>query len=83
MLLQHEEQGVSFVVVCKRYEWGEWVQEWVYEEGGKSSGFLFTLIINVLRRPPDYLFYTSLINVNVDSDIMASPPLTNPTYFLL
>ena len=40
-----EERGVSFAVVCDGYEWGEWV----YEEGGKVSGFVFSaFIIDVL-----------------------------------
>ena len=38
------ERGVSFVVVCEGYEWGEWV----CEEGKKVSGFLFIFLIDVL-----------------------------------
>ena len=36
-----EERGVSFAAVCEGYEWGEWV----YEEGGKGSDFVFFIFI--------------------------------------
>ena len=54
MLLQQfgslsRSDGVSFTVVCEGHEWGEWV----YEEGGKGSGFVFfTFVVDVIRRPP-------------------------------
>ena len=47
-----EERGVSFVVACEGYEWGECA----YEEGGKGSGFVFfAFVVDVLRRLPNYV----------------------------